>query len=118
MKTTQPRKSVWSRLLRGLSLPPRAKGRARLSVEALEDRCLLAQLSFLPQGQPLPTDMGSVLNPKDGVQVKSPDGNPVTLALANNPGAAQLGGTVTRTPDPNTHIATFRDLYLFGGAPA
>jgi hypothetical protein len=38
MNSTQLRKSVWSRLLRGLSRPPRAKGRARLAVEALEDR--------------------------------------------------------------------------------
>src|SRR5262249_48873368 len=105
MKRTQRSKSVWSRLLRGLSRPPKAKGRARLAVEALEDRWLPAQLSFLTQ--PLPTDMGSVLNPIDGVQVASPDGNPVTIALGNNPDAAQLGGTVTLTPDPSTRIATF-----------
>src|SRR5262245_22400659 len=118
MNSTQRRKSVWSRLLRGLPHPPRAKGRTRLAVEALEDRWIPAQLSFLREGQPLTTALGDVLNPKDGVQVKSPDGRPVTIALGNNPGAAQLGGTVTRTPDPSTRIATFRDLYLFGGTPA
>jgi hypothetical protein len=116
MNSTQLRRSVWSRLLRGLSRSPKAKGRVRLAVEALEDRWMPAQLSF--ETPVLPTDMGSFLNPKDGVQVASPDGNPVTIALGNNPGAAQLGGTVTRTPDPSTRIATFRDLYLFGGAPA
>jgi hypothetical protein len=115
MNSTQLRKSVWSRLLRGLPRSPRAKGRARLAVEPLEDRCLLAQLSF--ETQPLTAALGDVLNPKDGVQVKSPEGRPVTIALGNNPGAAQLGGTVTLTPDPSTRIATFRDLYLFGGEP-
>src|SRR5262245_52391422 len=117
MNSTQRRKSVWSRLLRGLPHPPRAKGRTRLAVEALEDRWIPAQLSFLREGQPLTTALGDVLNPKDGVQVKSPDGRPVTIALGNNPGAAPRGGALTRTPDPSTHIATFRDLCLFGGAP-
>jgi hypothetical protein len=115
MNSTQLRKSVWSRLLRGLSRPPRAKGRARLAVEALEDRWMPAQLSFVTQ--PLPTALGDFLNPKDGVQVQSPDGGPVTIALGNNPGASQLGGTVTTAPDPATKTATFKDLYLFGGTP-
>ena len=60
MNSTQPRKSVGSRLLRGLSHPPRAKGRARLAVEPLGDRWLPAQLSFVTQ--PLPTAYGDSWN--------------------------------------------------------
>src|SRR5262245_35347768 len=60
MNSTQLRKSVWSRLLRTHSRPPRAKGHARLAVEALEDRCLLAQLRFVTQ--PLTTALGDFLN--------------------------------------------------------
>ena len=37
MKTTQPRKSVWSRFLRAFSPPPRAKGRARLAMIPIEN---------------------------------------------------------------------------------
>jgi hypothetical protein len=59
MNSTQLRKSVWSRLLRGVSHPPRAKGPARLAVEPLEDRCLPAQLGFVIQ--PLPTALGDFL---------------------------------------------------------
>src|SRR5438552_14758017 len=110
MKSTQLQQSAWGRFLRALSRPPRAKGHARLAVEALEDRWMPAQLSFVKQ--PLPTALGDFLNP---IQVQSPDGGPVTIALGNNPVASQLGGTVTVAPDPATKIATFKDLYLFGG---
>src|SRR5262245_52554902 len=60
MNRSQLRKSLWSRLLRGLSRPPRAKGRARLAVEPLEGGCLPAQLSFVTQ--PLPTALGDSLD--------------------------------------------------------
>jgi hypothetical protein len=89
--------------------------RGRLGLEVLEVRCLPAPLSFAVQ--PLPVAVNTLLNPLDGIQVKSPDGGRVTLALGNNPGAAQLVGTVTQTPDPGTGIATFEDLRLVGGSP-
>src|SRR5262245_43513241 len=87
------------------SQPPRSRRgqRRRRAVEFLEDRRLLAQLSF--RAQPLATALGDFLTPKDGVQVKSPSGGPVTIALANNPGASQLGGTVTQMPNSATGIA-------------
>jgi hypothetical protein len=97
------------------SLRPVTRHHRKLWVEFLEDRCLPAQLSFV--FQPLPVALGTVLNPLDGIQVRSPDGGPVTLALGNNTGAAQLSGTVTQSPDPGTGIATFEDLRLIGGTP-
>ena len=82
MNSTQLRKSVWSRLLRGPSRPPRAKGRTRLAVKALEDRCLLAQLGFVTQ--PLPTNLGDFLN------------------LARPPARAERGGAPEMGCGPRT----------------
>ena len=110
MKSTQSRKSVWSRLLRGPSRPPRAKGCARLAAEPLENRCLPAQLPFLTQ--PLSTATGLTLNP---VPVSSSAGGtvPITLSLGNNQSGLQLAGTVTKNAINGQ--ATFDHLVLYGG---
>jgi hypothetical protein len=99
-----------------LSAPSRATRRPFL--EALEDRCLPAQLAFATQ--PLTLASGTALQAANGkpIEVSVSDGSnaSVTLALANNPGSAELTGTVTRTAVKGTAI--FDNLVIFGGATA
>lgn len=94
-------------------LPLRAQRRRSLTLELLEDRSLLATLLF--SIQPTTTASGTLLN---AIEVTDPAGGtaPITVTLSNNPGAGQLGGTVTK-PAVNGK-ATFNDLVIFGGTPA
>lgn len=89
------------------------RSRRRLSMELLEDRALLAQLTFAtpPQSAALNAPLGPVV-----VSVSDGSAASITLAVADNPGGSLLGGTTTR-PAVNGS-ATFDDLYLYGGDPA
>ncbi|MBX9623448.1 MAG: hypothetical protein K2X82_06500, partial [Gemmataceae bacterium] len=89
------------------------RSRRRLSVESLEDRALLAQLTFST-----PPPQTATLNAPLGPVVVSVSGGSatVTLAVADNPGGSLLGGTVTRAITNGS--VTFDDLYLYGGDPA
>jgi YD repeat-containing protein len=84
--------------------------RARPTLELLERRELLAQLTFLTQ--PLGTAAGLTLNP---ITVSSSDGGtaPITVSLGNNQNGLQLQGTVTKNAVNGQ--ATFRNLVLAGG---
>jgi hypothetical protein len=90
---------------------PAPARRTRLTLELLEARELLAQLTFLTQ--PLGTATGLTLNP---ITVSSSAGGkvPITISLGNNQSGLQLEGTVTKDTD-NGKI-TFDDLVLFGGS--
>src|SRR5262249_44533256 len=71
---------------------PATVRRTRLTLELLERRELLAQLTFL--SQPLSTATGLTLNP---ITVSSSDGGtaPITVSLGNNQSGLLLQGTVT-----------------------
>jgi len=90
----------------------RSRSRPRL-FEFLERRELLASLTF--STQPQSVSSGAVLAP---ITVSHSDAanNPITIALADNPGSGQLAGTVTR--NAVNGAATFDDLVIFGGQPA
>src|SRR6516225_3661839 len=85
--------------------------RTRLTLELLEARELLAQLTFVTQ--PLSIATGQALNP---VTVSSSGGGtaPITISLGNNQSGLQLEGTVTKNAVNGQ--ATFNNLVLFGGS--
>jgi hypothetical protein len=91
---------------------------ARLFLETLETRNLLAPLSFasiLPN-----VEANEVITTSTGgpivVNAQVPDNTPVTVALRDNPGQMQLTGTVTQFVQGGK--ATFNNLVLIGGTPA
>src|SRR5262249_52879618 len=85
----------------------------RPTIEILEDR-LVPTLGF--QGLVPDLSSGQTMRP---IQVlsASPPTLPITLSLSAQSfnGTPILGGTVTRETDATTHVATFTDLYVFGG---
>ena len=90
---------------------PAPARRTRPTLELLEARELLAQLTFVTQ--PLSIATGQALNP---VTVSSSDGGaaPITISLGNNQSGLQLEGTVTKNAVNGQ--ATFDNLVLFGGS--
>jgi len=87
--------------------------RRNLRLEILEARDL-PSISFVKQ--PVDTSTGQIMQP---VQVMSTAGPnvPVTLALnaMNTSGTPLLGGPVTVLPNATSGIATFSNLYIYGG---
>ena len=97
----------------------RAPSRRRLMLESLEERIVLS-LTYMTQPQTVIT--GQILAP---IKVQGTAANiPVTISLneqsisgtplLGGTGTPLLGGTVTQNTDANK-IATFSNLYVFGG---
>jgi hypothetical protein len=95
---------------------PRTILRWRPTFDILEDR-VVPTLNFVLGFQPVSTATGQLMAQ---IQVKSDAAAsvPVTLSLSalTTSGTPILGGTVTQNTDAASHIATFTNLFVYGGS--